>query len=68
VEIWGSIDFEIGLLIIFIYTLFLMVLLERRLKDLKLNYAKVVMVKNFEAQRLCGSLDSDDEDIKVTSK
>lgn len=65
---WESINFEFGFFIVMIYSLVRLETVEFRLKNLRRNYAKVVMVKNYEAQLLSGSLDSDDEEQRVVTQ
>lgn len=64
---WESINFEFGFFIVMIYSLVRLESVEFRLNNLRRNYAKVVMVKNYEAQLLSGSLDSDDEEQRVVT-
>ena len=48
VQIWDSVNFEFGALIVLIISLFRLKSVSYRLNKLRKNYAKVVMVKNYE--------------------
>jgi hypothetical protein len=60
-KLYESINFEIGVLIVYIVTLLRIIRNHWILANLKKNYGKIIILKNYEVQRLKRDIDDEDE-------